>query len=187
MGRELIEAFDRADADDEVGAVIVTGAGRGYCAGADLAAAARPSTGASARPRVPVPRDNGGAVHAARVRLEEARDRGDQRPSRRRRRDDDAADGRSPRRRGRAHGLRVRTPRDRAGGLLELVSATRRRHQPGDGVGGHGACLLRTGGARGGAAAQPASGRRAARRRQRAGAGDRARTLRPCPSRSRGR
>jgi len=36
MGRELIEAFDRADADDEVGAVIVTGAGRGYCAGADL-------------------------------------------------------------------------------------------------------------------------------------------------------
>src|SRR5438128_7315666 len=37
MARELIEAFDRADADDEVGAVIVTGAGRGFCAGADLA------------------------------------------------------------------------------------------------------------------------------------------------------
>ncbi len=36
MGRELIEAFDRADADDEVRAVIVTGAGRAYCAGADL-------------------------------------------------------------------------------------------------------------------------------------------------------
>lgn len=30
MGRELIEAFDRADADDEVRAVIVTGAGRAY-------------------------------------------------------------------------------------------------------------------------------------------------------------
>ncbi len=36
MGRELIAAFDRADADDEVRAVIVTGAGRAYCAGADL-------------------------------------------------------------------------------------------------------------------------------------------------------
>src|SRR5919112_1093761 len=36
MGRELIEAFDRSDADDEVRAVIVTGAGRGFCAGADL-------------------------------------------------------------------------------------------------------------------------------------------------------
>jgi enoyl-CoA hydratase/carnithine racemase len=36
MGGELIAAFDRTDADDDVRAVIVTGAGRGFCAGADL-------------------------------------------------------------------------------------------------------------------------------------------------------
>ncbi|MEO8966893.1 MAG: crotonase/enoyl-CoA hydratase family protein [Solirubrobacteraceae bacterium] len=37
MGHELIAALDAADADDGVRAVIVTGAGRGFCAGADLA------------------------------------------------------------------------------------------------------------------------------------------------------
>jgi enoyl-CoA hydratase/carnithine racemase len=36
MGRELIEALDAADADDDVRTVVVTGAGRGFCAGADL-------------------------------------------------------------------------------------------------------------------------------------------------------
>src|SRR4051812_50060195 len=36
MQRELIEALDRADADDEVRAIVVTGEGRGFCAGADL-------------------------------------------------------------------------------------------------------------------------------------------------------
>ena len=36
MVDELIDGFDRADADDEVRAIIVTGAGRGFCAGADL-------------------------------------------------------------------------------------------------------------------------------------------------------
>jgi len=38
MMREMIDAFDRADADDGIRAVIVTGRGRGFCAGADLAA-----------------------------------------------------------------------------------------------------------------------------------------------------
>ena len=37
MRRELIAAFDLADAEDDVRAVVVTGAGRGFCAGADLA------------------------------------------------------------------------------------------------------------------------------------------------------
>jgi enoyl-CoA hydratase/carnithine racemase len=40
MQRELIEAFDRADQDDEVRAIIVTGAGRAFCAGADLSSGA---------------------------------------------------------------------------------------------------------------------------------------------------
>ncbi len=37
MMEEMIDACDRADADDDIKAVIVTGAGRAYCAGADLA------------------------------------------------------------------------------------------------------------------------------------------------------
>ena len=36
MRREMVEAFDRADEDDDVRAIIVTGAGRAFCAGADL-------------------------------------------------------------------------------------------------------------------------------------------------------
>ncbi len=41
MMNELLEAFDAADADDEVRAIIVTGAGRAFCAGADLSAGAK--------------------------------------------------------------------------------------------------------------------------------------------------
>src|SRR5581483_1387753 len=36
MMTEMIDAFDKIDADDNVRAVIVTGEGRGFCAGADL-------------------------------------------------------------------------------------------------------------------------------------------------------
>ena len=38
MMAEMIDALDKADADDNVRAIIVTGAGRGFCAGADLSA-----------------------------------------------------------------------------------------------------------------------------------------------------
>ena len=64
MARELIEAFDRADADDDVRAVIVTGEGRGFCAGADLEAGGD-TFNAEAQGREyngDVPRDGGGMV-----------------------------------------------------------------------------------------------------------------------------
>jgi enoyl-CoA hydratase/carnithine racemase len=41
MMAELIDAFDKADADDDVRAIIVTGEGRAFCAGADLSAGAK--------------------------------------------------------------------------------------------------------------------------------------------------
>lgn len=40
MMREMIDAFDRIDADDDVRAVIVTGEGRAFCAGADISGGA---------------------------------------------------------------------------------------------------------------------------------------------------
>ena len=60
MGRELIAALDRADADDEVRAVVVTGAGRGFCAGADLAGGGETFDWRSRERAGAIPRDNGG-------------------------------------------------------------------------------------------------------------------------------
>ncbi|MBI9073959.1 MAG: crotonase/enoyl-CoA hydratase family protein [Desulfatibacillum sp.] len=40
MFNELMDAFDQADADDLIRAIIVTGAGRAFCAGADLSGGA---------------------------------------------------------------------------------------------------------------------------------------------------
>ncbi len=60
MGRELIEAFDDADRDDEVGAIIMTGAGRAYCAGADLAGGGETFDWRDRAPAGELPRDNGG-------------------------------------------------------------------------------------------------------------------------------
>jgi enoyl-CoA hydratase/carnithine racemase len=73
MRRELIAAFDLADSDDDVRAVIVTGEGRGFCAGADLggggatfdwrrAHAAEGGGSGEAADGWDVPRDGGGQV-----------------------------------------------------------------------------------------------------------------------------
>ena len=58
----IIEAFDKCDADDSVRAVVITGTGRAFCAGADLAAGGDtfvlpddPTTGGA-------PADSGGEV-----------------------------------------------------------------------------------------------------------------------------
>jgi enoyl-CoA hydratase/carnithine racemase len=62
MGRELIEAFDASDADDDVQAVIVTGAGRAFCAGADLGGGGETFDWREVQTEDAVPRDTGGTV-----------------------------------------------------------------------------------------------------------------------------
>jgi enoyl-CoA hydratase/carnithine racemase len=63
MMYELIDAFNQVDADDDVRAVIVTGAGRGFCAGADLSTSGGEtfsSGGSDIQTNAGVPRDGGG-------------------------------------------------------------------------------------------------------------------------------
>ena len=65
MMHELIDAFDRVDADDDVRVVIVTGAGdRAFCAGADLGGGGETFAkgGSDIMTSVGVPRDGGGMV-----------------------------------------------------------------------------------------------------------------------------
>ncbi len=64
MCRELIDAFERADADDAVRAVIVTGAGKAFCAGADLGGGSQTfdSSARGSRESIEEHRDGGGLL-----------------------------------------------------------------------------------------------------------------------------
>lgn len=70
MAQDLVAMFDRVDADDDIRAVILTGAGRAFCAGADLSpgqsslSSARPTDEAPAEVdwTDPATRDFGGLI-----------------------------------------------------------------------------------------------------------------------------
>ena len=93
MAHELEDAFDRAPTDDDVAAIVVTGAGRAFCAGMDLSAdgnvfgldeSRRPDAGRPARAAPEEPyhdgvRDTGGRVTLAIHALPQAGHRRDQR------------------------------------------------------------------------------------------------------------
>jgi enoyl-CoA hydratase/carnithine racemase len=82
MGAELAHALQQADADDTVRVVILTGEGRGFCAGADISAGAgsfdtsaggagarnfgegRPTEGHAAESRATKSRDGASFIHA---------------------------------------------------------------------------------------------------------------------------
>ena len=91
MGAELADAIVRADEDDAIRAVILTGEGRGFCAGADISAGAgsfdtRPAARAprtSAAAETPAPAARGGGFVERAVQRQEGDHRRVQRPGRR--------------------------------------------------------------------------------------------------------
>lgn len=63
MLQDMLAAFDLADADDNIGAVVITGAGRGFCAGADLSGGGGETfKGAGTQPGIDELGDSGGAA-----------------------------------------------------------------------------------------------------------------------------
>ncbi len=62
MLEELLDVFDATDADDDVRAVVVTGAGRAFCAGADLSSGGRTFHSGAEIGSGPAPRDAGGEL-----------------------------------------------------------------------------------------------------------------------------
>jgi enoyl-CoA hydratase/carnithine racemase len=60
--REFISVLDRTDADDDVRAVVVTGEGRAFCAGADISRGARAFEPTPGSAQQDTPRDGGGIL-----------------------------------------------------------------------------------------------------------------------------
>lgn len=67
MLSEMLDAFDRADADDAVRAIIVTGAGRAFCAGADLSSGSDTFNADSREDRKSGLQPDGGGVLTLRI------------------------------------------------------------------------------------------------------------------------
>ena len=148
MAEDLVAAFERASSDDAVAAVVVTGRGRAFCAGMDLSVEGnvfgldetqRPTLD-DLHDRLEDPeildgvRDTGGRVTLAIYACTKPVIGGDQRRRGRHRRHHDAGHGRPDGLDQGAHRLRLRQDRHRPGGLLDLVPAPHRGHQPGAGA-----------------------------------------------------
>jgi enoyl-CoA hydratase/carnithine racemase len=65
MADEMRQAFEQAEADDGVRAIVLTGAGRGFCAGADMARLTSAAAGSGGLPEAPVAHTDGIAANFA--------------------------------------------------------------------------------------------------------------------------
>src|SRR5437016_5332025 len=67
MSGELRQAFETADADEAVRAIVLTGAGRGFCSGADMSRLAAAAAGKSTLGAPPTPTEGLEANFAQRL------------------------------------------------------------------------------------------------------------------------
>ena len=148
---ELLAVLDLADADDDVRVLIVTGAGRAFCAGADLSGGGKTFDRVT-RGRGEAPgehRDGGGRVTLRIFDMKKPLIAAINGPAVGFGVDHDAADGHPHRVDRGADRLRVRAPRRGARGGQHLVPAPPGGPEPGRGVGLHRPRVSRRGSARG--------------------------------------